>query len=204
VDVRAQTTVTSVRRSGEKTALSITGPDGASETIRVDAAVAGIGIEPGITLAQSAGVETDGGIVVDGALRTTNPAIWAAGDVASVWTPTLGRRVRAEHEDQANTTGEQAGRSMAGESVELDHLPMFYSDLFDLGYEAVGLMDSTHDVVEDWAEPGKKGVLYYLEGGRARGIVTWGVFGKVKEARRLIREGERRSSSDWRGAIAPG
>jgi 3-phenylpropionate/trans-cinnamate dioxygenase ferredoxin reductase subunit len=81
---------------------------------------------------------------------------------------------------------------------------MFYSDLFDLGYEAVGLMDPTHDVVEDWAEPGKKGVLYYLEGGRARGIVTWGVFGKMKEARRLIREGEKRSGADWKGAILLG
>src|SRR5690606_32422143 len=133
VDVRAQTTVAGVRKSGERTALSLIGPDGESETVRVDAAVAGLGITPGTALAQSAGGEVDGGIVVDGALRTTHPEIWAAGDAASVWTPALGRRIRAEHEDQANTTGEQAGRSMAGESVEIDHLPMFYSDLFELG-----------------------------------------------------------------------
>jgi NADPH-dependent 2,4-dienoyl-CoA reductase/sulfur reductase-like enzyme len=201
VDVRPQSTVAGVRKSGDKTVLSVQGPDGAPETIRVDVAVAGIGISPCTSLGESAGVEIEDGIVVDGALRTTNPSIWAAGDVATVWSPVLARRFRAEHEDQANTTGEQAGRSMAGESVDLDHLPMFYSDLFDLGYEAVGVMDPTYEVVEDWADPGKKGVLYYLEAGRARGIVTWGIFGKVKEARRLIREGGKRSAADWRGAV---
>jgi hypothetical protein len=121
--------------------------------------------------------------------------------VASVWSPALGRRIRFEHEDQANTTGEAAGRAMAGESVELDHLPFFYSDLFDLGYEAVGVLDPKQEVVEDWAEPGRKGVVYYLEGGRARGIAIWGVPGKVRDARRLIREGERRSAYDWKGVI---
>ncbi len=202
VEVRTQSTVVSVRRSGDRMLLAVEGPGGGSETIRVDAVVAGLGIVPEISLAQSAGVAVDEGIVVDGALRTGHPAIWAAGDAASVWSPVLGRRTRAEHEDQANVTGEQAGRSMAGESVELDHLPSFYSDLFDLAYEAVGGFEPDQEVVEDWAEPGRKGVLYHLDGGRARGIALWGVPGKLREARHLIREGERRSPADWKGAIS--
>ena len=201
VDVRPQTSVASVRRSGPKILLAVEGPDGEAETIRADAAVTGIGIVPQISLAESAGVEVEDGIVVDGALRTSHPAIWAAGDVASVWSPPLGRRIRAEHEDQANVTGEQAGRSMAGESVELDHIPFFYSDLFGLGYEAVGVIDPNYEVVEDWSEPGRRGVFYYLDSGRVRGMVLWDVAGKLREARRLIRAGERRVSADWRGAI---
>ena len=202
VDVRAQAKVASVRRSDDRLLLAVESIDGRLETLRVDAAVAGLGITPATALAESARVEVEDGIVVDGALRTAHPAIWAAGDVASVWCPPLGRRLRAEHEDQANTTGELAGRAMAGEPVELDHLPFFYSDLFDLSYEAVGALDASLEVVEDWADPGRRGLLYYLESGRVRGILLWGVAGKVREARGIIRAGERRLPEEWKGAIA--
>ncbi len=202
VDVRERTKVAMVRRSGDRMALAVVGPNGEDETIRVDVVVAGIGIVPSTSLAESVALEVQDGIVVDGSLRTAHPAIWAAGDVASVWSPTLGRRQRAEHEDQANTTGEMAGRAMAGETIEFDHLPFFYSDLFDLGYEAVGVLDPTHEVVEDWVEPGKKGVLYYLDGGRVRGIVLWNVQRKLKDAKELIKRGERRKPFEWRGAIS--
>ena len=202
VDVRAGATVTDVRKSGEVMALAVANAGGALETLRVDVVVVGIGIDPATSLAESAGVPVDNGVVVDGALRTEHPAIWAAGDVASVWSPALGRRLRFEHEDQATTTGEAAGRAMAGEAVQLDHLPFFYSDLFDQGYEAVGILDPKLDVVEDWTEPHRKGVIYYTEGGRARGVLLWNVFGKVDAARALIRGGERRRPNEWRGAIA--
>lgn len=201
VDVRALTRVAMVRRSGDRILLAVEGPDGEVETLRADAAVAAIGIEPNVSLAESAGVEVDDGIVVDGALRTNHPSIWAAGDVASVWCAPLGRRIRAEHEDQANATGETAGRSMAGAPVEFDHVPSFYSELFELSYQAVGVVDSETDVVEDWEEPGRVGTLYYLEAGRARGIVLWGKPGKLREARRLVREGERKLSFDWPGSL---
>ena len=202
VDVRAQTKVATVRKGGDRMLLALNGPNGEDETLRADVVIAGLGILPATSLAASVALEIQDGIVVDGSLRTAHPAIWAAGDVASVWSPVLGRRQRAEHEDQANTTGEMAGRAMAGEAVELDHLPFFYSDLFDLGYEAVGVLDPTHEVVEDWIEPGKKGVLYYLDGGRVRGVVLWNVQRKLKEAKELIRRGERRKPYDWRGAIS--
>jgi 3-phenylpropionate/trans-cinnamate dioxygenase ferredoxin reductase subunit len=202
VDVRPQTEVAVVRRSGDLMLLAVVGPNGESETLRVDMVVAGLGITPAISLAESVGLEIEDGIVVDGSLRTAHPDIWAAGDVASVWCPPLGRRLRAEHEDQANLTGEQAGRAMAGEHVDLDHLPFFYSDLFDLPYEAVGVLDPSLEVVEDWAEPGRRGVLYYTDGGRVQGVLLWNVRGKLREARELIRKGEPRQVEEWRGTIS--
>jgi hypothetical protein len=84
--------------------------------------------------------------------------------------------------------GKAAGRSMAGKPMPYDHIPMFYSDLFDLGYEAAGRLDSHYQIVEDWKEqPYKKGVVYYLDGGHLRGVLLWNVWDKVDAARDLIR-----------------
>ena len=77
--------------------------------IVVDGVVAGIGLEPNIELAQSAGLKTDDGIIVDEFLRTHDPDIYAAGDVAAFHSPVLGKRIRVEHEDNANSMGRSAG-----------------------------------------------------------------------------------------------
>jgi NADPH-dependent 2,4-dienoyl-CoA reductase/sulfur reductase-like enzyme len=126
------------------------------------------------------------GIVVDASLRTNDPAVFAAGDVARFWNPALGRRVRVEHEDNANRMGRDAGLSMTGEQVEYHHLPFFYSDLFELGYEAVGALDPRLEVVADWKQPFERGVLYYVGDGRVRGVLAWGAFGKMDAARALV------------------
>jgi NADPH-dependent 2,4-dienoyl-CoA reductase/sulfur reductase-like enzyme len=154
----------------------------------VDGVVAGIGIEPNTSLAQAAGLRVDNGIVVDSLLRTNHPDIYAAGDVANFANPALGKRLRVEHEDNANTMGKVAGRNLAGAQETYDHLPFFYSDLFDLGYEAVGELDARLDMVADWKEPFREGVLYYLRNGRVRGVLLWNVWEQVDAARRLIAE----------------
>lgn len=150
--------------------------------------VAGIGIVPNVELAQAAGLEVDNGIRVDSSLRTSHPDVYAAGDVANFPNPLLGQRLRVEHEDNANTMGEMAGQSMAGRAVSYDHLPSFYSDLFDLGYEAVGELDSRLETVADWKEPFREGVVYYLRDGRVRGVLLWNVWDQVDAARALIAE----------------
>ncbi len=150
--------------------------------------MAGLGIVPNDRLAAEAGLEVQDGILVDETLRTSDPAIFAAGDVARFPSPALGRTIRVEHEDNANSMGREAGRAMAGADAAYRHLPFFYSDLFDLGYEAIGLLDPHLEVVADWKEPFRTGVVYYLEGGRVRGVLAWGVFGKMDEARSLIAE----------------
>ncbi len=149
--------------------------------------VAGIGVAPDSVLADKAGLKTGNGIVVDECLRTSHPHVFSAGDVASFYNPALDRRIRVEHEDNALTMGRIAGRNMAGEKQPYHHLPYFYSDLFDVGYEAVGAIDSTrHEVLTDVQDPEDKGYLFYLENGRVRGVVFWNLFGKVEAGRELI------------------
>jgi NADPH-dependent 2,4-dienoyl-CoA reductase/sulfur reductase-like enzyme len=153
-----------------------------------DGVVAGIGIQPNVELAQAVGLEVENGIRVDASLRTSHPDIYAAGDVANFYNPALDHRLRVEHEDNANTMGRVAGQAMAGRAVTYDHLPFFYSDLFELGYEAVGEVDSRLETVTDWKEQYREGVVYYLRDGRVRGVLLWNVWEQVDAARKLIAE----------------
>ena len=153
-----------------------------------DLVVAGIGVQPNVELAEAAGLAVENGIAVDDRLRA-GPDVFAAGDLASVPSAVLGRRVRVEHEDAALTMGRFAGRAMAGaDDGPYSHLPFFYSDLFDLGYEAVGDLDPRLLTVSDWKDPFREGVVYYLEGGRVRGVLLWNTRGQVDAARRLLAE----------------
>jgi len=154
--------------------------------VSVDSVVAGLGIDPNTQLAVEAGLEVEDGIVVDEYLRTKDPRIFAAGDVANFYSPALERRLRAEHEDNALTMGKIAGRNMAGEEQAYSHLPFFYSDLFDVGYEAVGVTDSSGEVVSDLKDPEEKGAIFYMKGDRVTGIVFWNMFGKIDAGRDLI------------------
>ena len=154
--------------------------------IRVDSIIAGLGIKPDTDLAEAAGIRVADGIVVDETLRTSHPDIYAAGDVAYFNNQLLHKWMRVEHEDNALSMGRTAGRNMAGDQARYDHLPMFYSDIFDLGYEAVGELDPTLETYSDWQESYRKGVVYYLDAGRVRGVLLWNVWDQVEAARNLI------------------
>ena len=189
VEVRSGESVVAVETRGEQLALKLQGVKTSNEhEILVDGVVAGIGILPNTELAQAAGLKVENGIVVDEFLRTSHPDIYAAGDVAAFYSPALGRRIRVEHEDNANTMGQSVGWIMAGESKPYHHLPFFYSDLFDLGYEAVGDLDARLETVIDWKEPYREGVIYYLQEGRVRGVLLWNVWKQLDAARQLITE----------------
>lgn len=172
-----------------------------NQKVSVDAVVAGVGIQPNTSLAEKAGLKVENGIVVDEMLRSTNPDIYAAGDVASFNNRALGKRVRVEHEDNANSMGKMAGRNMAGKSNAYTHLPMFYSDLFELGYEAVGELDATLETFADWKEPNREGVIYYLRDGHVRGVLLWNVWGQVDKARTLIASHERFQAGELKGCL---
>ncbi len=159
----------------------------------VDVVVAGIGIEPRTDLAAAAGLPVDDGIVVDDRGRAGGrDDVFAAGDVARFPAAPDGTPTRVEHEDHAKTHGRVVGRNMAGADTAYDHQPFFYSDLFDLGYEAVGELDARrHETVAEWDEPNQKGVVYYLGADRRpRGVLLWNRFGEVDAARRLIAAAE--------------
>lgn len=154
--------------------------------IPADAVVAGLGIQPNVELAQQAGVRVDNGIVVDELLKTSVPDVFAAGDVANFFNPALGTRIRVEHEDNANNMGAAAGRSMAGKGSPYTHLPFFYSDLFALGYEAVGELDPRLETESHWKQQFREGVVYYLKDGKVRGVLLWNTWGQVDSARAII------------------
>ena len=188
VEVLPGETVTGVERFGDGIRVAT----GSGALLEASAVVAGLGIEPRVELAVAAGLSTGNGIVVDDRGRVAGRNdVFAAGDVAHFPAILLGTELRVEHEDHAKSHGAHVGRNMAGADEPYDHLPFFYSDLFDLGYEAVGEVDSRHETVAEWAEPNRKGVLCYLDGeGRPRGFLLWDVWGKVDDARLLIGAGD--------------
>jgi 3-phenylpropionate/trans-cinnamate dioxygenase ferredoxin reductase component len=163
---------------------------GSGRTIDADGIVAGLGIVPATELAEAAGLPVDDGIVVDELGRVGGrDDVYAAGDVARFPAAALGRLVRVEHEDQANSHGRAVGANMAGAGRPYTSLPFFYSDLFELGYEAVGEVDSRLATVEHWLEPNRKGVVCYVDSEqRPRGFLLWDVWGKVDDARALIEQ----------------
>jgi len=187
VHVVPEELVEEIARAGSEFRLTTN----AGRTIEADAVVAGLGIVPNTELAEQAGLDVDDGVLVDEYGRAAGrDDVFAAGDVARFPVPALGGTRRVEHEDHANTHGRRVGANMAGAAEPYDHLPFFYSDLFELGYEAVGDVDSRLARVEEWADLNRKGVIGYVDSeGRARGFLLWDVWGKVDAARELIRSG---------------
>ncbi|MGH3056788.1 MAG: NAD(P)/FAD-dependent oxidoreductase [Gaiellaceae bacterium] len=188
VEVLAGASVTAIERNGDKMRVAT----GDGRTLEADAVVAGLGIEPRVELAADAGLPVANGIVVDDRGRVDgHEHVFAAGDVAHFPEAALGGTRRIEHEDHAKSHGRRVGANMAGDDEPYDHLPFFYSDLFDLGYEAVGELDSRLPTMADWSEPGREGIVYYLDGERRpRGVLLWNLFGQVDSARDLIRAGQ--------------
>ena len=177
---------------------------GSGRALDADAVVAGLGIAPATELAAEAGLPVDDGIVVDQFGRVGGrDDVFAAGDVARFPIPTLGGHARVEHEDHALSHGARVGANMAGADEPYHHLPFFYSDLFDLGYEAVGDVDARNETLVEWVEPMRKGVVCYLDGDRRpRGFLLWDVWGRVDAARELIRAGEPVRPETLQGLLA--
>jgi 3-phenylpropionate/trans-cinnamate dioxygenase ferredoxin reductase subunit len=185
VDVRSGDTVGGIESNGGVTRVETE----SGTVVETDVVVAGLGIEPATSLASAAGLDVRDGIVVDEYGRASGREdVFAAGDVARFPVPALGTEARVEHEDHAKSHGKSVGGNMAGAREPYDHLPFFYSDLFELGYEAVGEVDPRHATIAEWIEPNRKGVVCYLDDARRpRGFLLWDVWGKVEEASRLIR-----------------
>ena len=198
VEVLAGDSVTSVQKDGDR----LTVRTGSGRAIEADGVVAGIGIHPNLDLAKETGLKVDDGIVVNERLETSVPDIYAAGDAANFFHSALEKRTRVEHEDNAVAMGKLAGRNMAGANESYTHTPMFYSDLFELGYEAVGEMSSKMKTFSDWQEePFKKGVVYYMDDDRVRGVLLWNVWKQLENARALIKAEGPFEEDDLKGRI---
>lgn len=189
--------VTSLDKNGSRFKVRTRG----GREFQVDGIVAGLGVRPNVELAKSAGLKAENGIIVDNYQRTSAADVFAAGDVAMFPHKTLGKLVRVEHEDNALKMGKQAGRNMAGANEAYIHTPFFYSDLFELGYEAVGELSSKFETFADWQKPFEKGVVYYLENGRVCGVLLWNVWKKIEDATALMEEAGPFKAKDLIGRI---
>ncbi len=199
VDLRLGRRVESGTQSADGVVLTL--DDGS--TVEADAVVVGLGIEPVTQLAADAGLTVRDGIVVSSTLRTDDESVFAAGDVAEYPDRILGTR-RVEHVDNAQQQGRQAGRNLADADETYDHTPMFYSDVFDMGYEAVGQVSSSLQTVEDWTEPTVTGVVYYLDDDQVvKGVLLWNVWDKTDEARKVLAEAHSLTPDMLIGRIQP-
>ena len=160
VDLRFGVHVTEITGAGGRVAGVRTG-DGRDAP--ADLVVIGIGIVPNTELARAAGLRVEDGIRVDAALRTSDPDIYAAGDVASAFHPLLGKHIRVEHWANAVNQPQAAARSMLGQDVAYDRVPYFFTDQYDLGMEYSG-----------YVEPdGYRQVVFRGDVGRREFIAFW-------------------------------
>ncbi|MER6401428.1 FAD-dependent oxidoreductase [Kitasatospora sp. NPDC001603] len=114
---------------------------GDGTTVAADAVIVGIGIAPDTALAESAGLALDNGVKTDEYLRTSDPDIHAAGDVANAFHPLYGRHIRVEHWANALNQPQTAARAMLGQDTPYDRVPYFFTDQYDLGMEYTGYVE---------------------------------------------------------------
>lgn len=133
VDLRMGAQVSEISHSDDATHVRLS--DG--HEVRPDLVVVGVGVMPDVALAEAAGLDVDNGVLVDAGLRTSDPHVWAAGDIANHDHPRLGR-VRVEHWDVAINQGRHAARAMLGDDAPYETEPYFFTDQYDWGMEYVG------------------------------------------------------------------
>jgi NADPH-dependent 2,4-dienoyl-CoA reductase/sulfur reductase-like enzyme len=171
------------------------------ERIISDMVLAGIGIMPSVALARQAGLEIGNGIGVNEFLQTSHPDIYAAGDITFFPHAALKKPVRLEHWDNALQQGKWAGRNMAGAGEPFGHIPDFWSDLFEFNYQAVGEISAALETFADWQKENDTGVIYYLEGGKVRGVMCCNLKDRLEAARDLIRQDRVFGREELKGAI---
>jgi 3-phenylpropionate/trans-cinnamate dioxygenase ferredoxin reductase subunit len=159
--------------------------------IEADAVVAGIGAIPNTQLAERAGLEVRDGVVTNASLTTSDPDIFAAGDVARAFHPLLGRHLRVEHWANALNSPATAAAAMLGEQATYQELPYFYTDQYDLGMEYVGHVgpDGYDRLVVRGDVTAREFIAFWLSGGRVQAGMNVNVWGVTDPIKALIRSG---------------
>jgi 3-phenylpropionate/trans-cinnamate dioxygenase ferredoxin reductase subunit len=159
--------------------------------IKADAIIVGIGITPNIQLAEAAGLQVRDGIITDAQLRTSDPDIYAAGDVANAHHPLLGKHIRVEHWYNALHQPPAAARAMLGQDAVYDRVPYFYTDQYDLGMEYAGYVEpGGYDrVVFRGDVQGREFIAFWLGGGRVLAGMNVNIFGVNEVIQAVVRGG---------------
>jgi 3-phenylpropionate/trans-cinnamate dioxygenase ferredoxin reductase subunit len=186
VDLRCGVTLTGLRPAG-------TGRSTAATVLLADGVLAGVGVRPDTELAARAGLEVDDGIRVDSQLRTSDPDVFAAGDVANAAHPLLGRSLRVEHWANALHQPVTAAQAMLGLPVRYDRLPYFFSDQYDVGLEYTGYVPpgGSDQIVFRGNPASREFIAFWLSGGRVLAGMNVDVRGVTGEIGDLVRSGSR-------------
>ncbi len=178
---------------------SLSGDDGLVTTVHLKdgtsiatgMVIVGVGITPNVALAESSGIEVDNGILVDEHLRTSDPDIFAAGDVANAYNPRLGRRIRVEHWANALNQPAVAAAGMLSREEVYDRLPYFYSDQYDLGMEYTGYADpdSYDEVVFRGDVKTRTFIAFWLAEGRVLAGMNVNIWDVTDDIKALIESG---------------
>jgi 3-phenylpropionate/trans-cinnamate dioxygenase ferredoxin reductase subunit len=189
VDLRLQSQVEEITTTdGKATGLRL--GDGAN--ITADAVLVAVGAQPNVELADQAGLSMgDGGVLVDAALRTSAPDIYAVGDIAAAEHPLLGGRIRTEHWANALKQPAVAAAGMLGQQAEYVELPYFFTDQYDLGMEYAGHAPAYDRVVFRGDVDGREFVAFWLDAGNrvlaGMNVNVWDVLDDIKSLIRAKR-----------------
>jgi len=168
--------------------------------------IAGIGITPNVELAAAGGLAVNNGVVTDERLRTSDPDVFAAGDVANAFHPLLGKHIRVEHWANARHQPVAAAKAMLGQDASYDRVPYFYTDQYDLGMEYAGYVEpgGYEEVVFRGDVPGREFIAFWL-GDDSRVLAGMNVnIWDVNEAiGALVRSGKPVSKDALRDASIP-
>jgi 3-phenylpropionate/trans-cinnamate dioxygenase ferredoxin reductase component len=200
-------------RTGVQVA-EITGAGGKADGVRLadgtrveaDTVIVGIGIAPNTELAVAAGLTVDNGVVTDARLRTSDPDIFAAGDVATAFHPLIGKHIRVEHWANARHQPVAAAKAMLGQDVSYDRVPYFYTDQYDLGMEYAGYVEpgGYAEVVFRGDVPGREFIAFWLAGdGRVLAGMNVNIWDVNESLGALVREGTLVSKDALQDASVP-
>ncbi len=162
------------------------------EVIPADLVLIGVGAVPNVALADDAGIITENGIVVDQAMQTSDPDIFAAGDVANAFHPLANMRLRSEHWANALNEGPAAARGMLGQNESFEDIPYFYTDQYDVGmeYSGYGPMTKGAKVVFRGNRDKREFIAFWLKDDRVVAGMNVNVWDVNDQVQRLIREGK--------------
>ncbi|WP_270886097.1 NAD(P)/FAD-dependent oxidoreductase [Pedococcus sp. 5OH_020] len=196
VQVRSAAKVAAFTSNGRRQVSGVRLADGT--VLQADLVVVGIGAVPQTELAAAAGLAVDNGVVVDDHLRTGHPDVYAVGDLANAYHPTLKRRLRVEHWANALNQPQTVGAAVTGQDEPYDRLPYFFSDQYDLGLEYMGHLDPSlpHDVVVRGDEQTGTFLGFWVQRGRLAAGLAVNSWGALDEVEPLIRSGRQVSLAE--------
>ncbi len=186
IDVRLGAAVEALTGNGRVDGVRLAG----GETIHATAVVIGIGIVPNVELAETAGLEVDNGIRVDALCRTSDPNIFAAGDVTNHPNDLLGRNIRLESWENAQNQGIAAAKAMLGGETPYCEIPWFWSDQYDVNIQLVGLPTDFDRTVTRGARASGQFVEFYMKDGRIEGVAAINNPRDIRFAKRLMQAGK--------------